>query len=368
VREMLKDRDLKASALRMSVANRWFPQLEVDVHATKPVRDPSAHVTDLDVFASIPDVFHGFRTVVVDCKTRVKESPINRALWLRGVLQRCQADQGICVLKKESIELDHRLLANRLNVILLAEDQFDLYARATTKEYAASLGHTAEIHDWEQFFEIPNRFPTLQDGFLFIRSGYWMIDDAAESCRKILASLRRLSPELDPRKQEHLAVFLDFSSLFARSLAIVVCNLFKAYLHPRVQSDLSEALLVLLYGGREAYEYRNDLYKRVLSKEGQPPWSDNLSLPEWDRFLQLARQLLDAPTEAQRVPLILREVGFGLLNGDPAHDFAKALCSESPQGAKFALLVPGYLCRAARLPTEFGQIVDDVLLRLQPIR
>lgn len=366
MRAMIKDRDQKGMALRMSVANRWFPQLEIDVHATRPIKDTS--VTDLDIFASIPDVFRGFRTVVVDCRTKAKESPINRALWLRGVLDRCQADQGICILKKGSIELDHRLLANRLSVILLTEEELDLYVQATAKGYGTSLGHTAEIDDWEHFLEIPNKFPKLEEGIQFIRSTYWMIDDAAESCRKLLASLRRLSSELDPKREEHLAVFLDFSSLFARSLAIVVCNLFKAYLHPRAQSDLSAALLMLLYGGREAYEYRNELYRRVLSKGGQQPWSDNLSLPEWDRFLQLVRQLLDAPTEVQRVPLILREVGFGLLKGDGAHYFAKILCSEAPQAAKFALLIPDYLCRAAKLPPEFGKIVDDVVLRLQPIK
>lgn len=363
---MMKDRDQKLSALRMSIANRWFPQLEIDVHTMKPVKDRL--VTDLDVFASIPDVFRGFRTVIVDCRTKAKESPVNRALWLRGVLDRCQADQGICILKKGTIELDHRLLANRLCVILLTEDELDLYVQATTNGKEMYLGQTADIANWERFLEIPNRFSRLAEGIQFIRSGYWMIEDAAESCRKLLASLRRLCSELDPKREEHLAVFLDFSSLFARSLAIVVCNLFKAYLHPRAQSDLSEALLMLLYGGREAYEHRNELYKRVLSKEGPQLWSDNLSLPEWDRFLQLVRQLLDAPAEVQKVPLILREIGFSLLNGDASYDFARILCSESPQAAKFALLIPNYLFRAAKLPPEFGKIVDDVVLGLQPIK
>src|SRR5215475_6777392 len=105
---MLKDRDQKQQVLNLSVANRWFPQLEVDVQPVRAVRERVPTVTDLDVLASIPDQFSGYRTVIFDCKTKARESPINRALWMSGLLERLNADQGICVLKKDAIELDHR--------------------------------------------------------------------------------------------------------------------------------------------------------------------------------------------------------------------------------------------------------------------
>ncbi len=110
---------------------------------------------------------------------------------------------------------------------------------------------------------MPLKFPKLAPGLDFLMSDYWMIDDAAEACRKTLAALIGLAPELDPAKPQHITLFLDFASVFARSLAIVVCHIFKAYLHPAKQNDLSEALLVMLYGGREAYAHRNELYKRA---------------------------------------------------------------------------------------------------------
>src|SRR5271154_5661474 len=117
---MIKDRDQKQKALKLSVANRWFPQMEVDVHAGGGLSEKSPLVTDLDVLSSIPDEFRGFRSVVFDCKTKARESAVNRALWLSGVLNRMGADQGFCILKKEALELDHVLMANRLKVILLA--------------------------------------------------------------------------------------------------------------------------------------------------------------------------------------------------------------------------------------------------------
>lgn len=94
----------------------------------------------------------------------------------------------------------------------------------------------------------------------------------------------------------------------------------------------------------------------------------NLALPEWDRFLTLVRQLLDAPVEVQRSPLILREAGFSLLASDSEMLFARKLCNESPQGARFALLIADYLAKAARLPPEFGKNSDNYLLPLQPVK
>ena len=324
-------------------------------------------VTDLDVLSSIPDEFRGFRSVVFDCKTKANESAVNRALWLTGILERMRADQGFCILKKDAIHLDHVMMANELGVILLAEDEFDLYANATCREYNADCGNVGNMDAWDQFFSLADRFPKLEPGLRFIRSEFWMINDSAEACRKSLASLKSLSPELDPAKAEHLCLFLDYCALFSRALAVVIGQIFKSYLHPKSQADLAEALLVMLYGGREAYQHRNDLFRLVMTKNPESPVPD-LALPEWDRFLQLCRQLLDAPLELQNVPLILRETAFSVLMGDSTKLFARKLCSESPQGSRFAVLIPTYLCRAAKLPPEFSKIADDILLPLLPTK
>jgi hypothetical protein len=364
---MIKDREQKRKALRLSVANRWFPQLEVDVQPGQALREHAPLVTDLDVFSSIPDQFKGYRSVVFDCKTKAKESPVNRALWLAGVLERLKADQGFCILKKDQIQLDHCLMATRLNVVLLTEDEFDVYARLTCPKYNESLGNVGEIDLWEQVFSIPSRFPKLELGLVFTRSSFWMIDDSAEACRKTLACLRGLHQELDPSQPEHVALFFEFCAVFSRSLARVVAQIFKSYLLPANQGDLADALLVMLYGGREAYEHRNELFKLLKSK-GTEQVPLDLSLPEWDRFLQLVRQCLDAPFELQRAPLILREAGFSTLRPGDGREFAKTLCAESPQGARFALLVPTYLGKAAKLPPEFAKIADEILLPLIPVK
>jgi hypothetical protein len=365
---MIKDRDQKGKALQFCLTYRWFPQLELEVAAGAGLASKTAAVTDLDVFASIPDQFVGYRSVVFDCKTKAKESAVNRALWLMGVMERMDADQGFCILKKGGpIHMDHRLMAGKRGVVLLSEDEFDLYAKTVQGPTPTSSSHIGQLDSWDRFNDIRNRFPTLSGGVLYARTAYWMIEDATEACRKTLAMLRSLSAELDPAQTSHAALFMDLCALFSRSFALVVCQLFKAYLHPASSSDLSEALLVMLYGGREAYEHRNELYKMVKAR-GSDTTVPDLSLPEWDRFLRLARQLLDAPVAVQNIPLILREVGFAMLNGDNTFTFAKALCAESPQAARFCVLVTDYLSKAARLPPEFGKLSDNALIGLQPVK
>lgn len=338
--------------------------MEVDVHPPHAVGKKAVLMTDLDVLASIPDDFSGFRQVVIDCKTHSKESPVNRSFWLRGVLDRMNADYGICILKKTSIEADHKLVATRLGVVLLAEDEFDIYASAMSPLYLSTSAHTANIDAWEQFIAIKDKYPVLDSTIQFWRSRYWMQTEAGETCRKTVASLHEIRAELDPAKPEHLALVADIAALFGRTTALLAAYLFRAYLHPKNQHDLEEAVKVLLYGGRDAYEHRNQLYRLLKEKSGTETGNEDLALPEWGRFVQLIRQLLDAPAEASRAPLILREIGFARLLGSGDLGFAKTLCKESPQAGRFAVLILSYLLKSAKLPADFATQLETTLLSL----
>ena len=63
----------------------------------------------------------------------------------------------------------------------------------------------------------------------------------------------------------------------------------------------------------EVNDHRIQLYRMLKESKGGEISDSDLALPEWMRFLQLVRQLLDAPTEVARTPLILREVAFKYL-------------------------------------------------------
>lgn len=149
---MLKDRNQKHRALRFSVAKRWLPQLEVDVTPLGGVSPKSILVTDMDVYVSVPDLFSGFRTVIFDCKTKKGESAVNRCLWLSGLMNRVNADHGFCILKKNSIQVDHRLFATSVNVILIEDQEFDTYADAMSQEYGSINAATCDIQIWEDVY------------------------------------------------------------------------------------------------------------------------------------------------------------------------------------------------------------------------
>ena len=270
----------------------------------------------------------------------------------------------MCILAKSAIESDHKLAAMELDIVLLAEDEFDIYANATCSQFDKSVGASGDIDVWEDFFAIRSKYPTLQPSFDFLRSEFWMQKDVAAVCRRIIANLQEVRAELDPAKGEHQCVACDMAALFAHSLAKICNCLFKGYLHPKTHIDLDEAVKMLIYGGRESYAHRNSLYKLLSQQQRPNRTGEDLALPEWQRLIKLIRQLLDAPGDVARVPLILREVGFGYLNNPVDRSFATTLCREAPQAARFAVLIVGYLFRAGKLPDDFRRNIETDILAL----
>lgn len=400
----MQDRTQKNAALRYVVAKRWLPQLELDVSTYITIAKTATSITDIDVFASVPDDFVGFRSVVIDCKTKKGESPISRALWQKGLMERLGADRGVCVLRIRKIEADHRYTAAQLGVTLLAESEFAAYAGATAVDYSTALGAIAEIDRWDAFFGIGSRFQKLEPAIKFSRSGFWMSETAAEACTRTIILASALRPELDPERPEHVAIVADLTALLLHALARIVVSIFAAYLQPGQQTDLSRALRYFLYGGKSAYDHLNRIKRMIVesraatgiggtAREAPPAFSErmpsdratntrstarspqdaavrDLQLPEWDRFVELVRQLLDAPLEVSRAPLLLREIGWAALGTstggtDGVTAYARTLALASPQGARFAVLGLDYLSRAAKLPKEFNDVITARLLSAQ---
>jgi hypothetical protein len=399
---VIQDREQKRAALKYAVAKRWFPQLELNVATFITLSRSPTNITDVDVFAAVPDDLVGFRNVVIDCKTRKGESPISRAMWQRGLMARLNADHGICVLRVPRIVADHRYTAAQFGVALVAEREFDSFASATAPGYRLPLGAIADLDTWEKYFAVGTQFPNLAKAVEFSRSGFWMSDSAAEACIRAVFLMTSLRPELDPEKREHLTLVADITSLFLHALARIVVQIFAGYLQPGAKNELSTALLLFLYGGRSSYDHLNRIRRMVAQITGSAPVTvsrgspdqtesgslgeraankspshapdqsqvRDLALPEWDRFVELVRQMLDAPLEVSRAPLFLREVGWTILAGNAksqtgTSSFAQELAASSPQGARFALLGLAYLCRAAVLPKEFKEELGSRVIAAQ---
>ncbi|HEY0016384.1 MAG TPA: hypothetical protein VGC13_08700 [Longimicrobium sp.] len=358
----MKDREQKARALSYAVSKRWFPQLELDVSTHITIQPKPISITDIDVFASIPGDLGSYQHILIDCKTGKNESPIGRALWLRGLMERMHADRGMCILRTKNIATDHRYSAAQLGVTLIAEDEFSTFGRATSFAFEKPVGAIGDISIWDRFFSIGDRYKAIAPAVSFSRSIFWMSESDVEACTRTLYLTRRLSAELDPAKDEHMAVVGDLAALFLHALARIVNTIFAGYLQPENRGQLSSALLLLLYGGRSSYMVRNRLKKMVRVTSDEP---SDLSLPEWNRFVQLVRQALDAPYELLRSPLIVREAAWSILDHNDSPKFLRTLAAESPQGVRLAVLGIDYLCRASKLPPEFMSRLANLLMEAQ---
>jgi hypothetical protein len=362
---MLQDRAQKALALRYVVARHWFPQLEVEIRPSITTASASRPITDIDVLALIPDEFEGYRSLVIDCKTKKGESPIARSVWQRGLMDIVHATRGICILKRDQMEFDHRQAAAQFGVLLLTEADFTEYVRTTAPMAASLTAHLADLGLWEDYFAIGDQYKQLTPAIEFSRSGYWSTSGSGEACRRVVYEIVRARPEFDPSKNVHLAVVGDLIALTMHAVANIVTQIFASYLKPSQRADLSTALLFFIYGGREAYGVRAKL--RSLVRRSAEEELPELALPEWNQFVQLVRNCLDAPTEVSRVPLLVREVAWSFLSPSPNLAFAEALAAASPQAARLAILGVEYVCRAAKLPPEFQATFSQLLLRIQRV-
>ncbi|MES2359056.1 MAG: hypothetical protein V4529_12060 [Gemmatimonadota bacterium] len=364
---MMQDRAIKGKVLRFAVAKRWFPQVEVDVIPTVSTSATSDKpITDIDVMALVPDPFVGFRKVLVDCKTKKSESPIARTLWLSGLMGRVGAVQGVCILKRARVEPDHRFYAAQYGVLLLTDDEFDEYAQAMGAPRSTPTGFVGDIEFWEMLFEIASRYRNLAPAVEFIRRGYWQSTDSAEACRRTIVQLTKIAGEVDPSIPSHHALFGSAVALFLHALTGVVNTIFAGYLRPETKDQLSAALLLIFFGGREAYLYKNTIAKLFHEQQNPGRKPPDLAPPNWDGFLQLVRHCLDAPSAVAHGPLLVLETGFAQLrrtDADSHHDeFASMLSKTEPHAAKFGILAGEYLQRAAGLPKEFSHTLTSHLI------
>lgn len=362
---MIKDRRQKAEALRYVVSKRWFPQLEVAVLPRLATTRRDYLITDIDLLALAPDEIAGYRKLLFDCKSSSRESPMSRSLWLRGLIETVEGTRGICILGQKQIPMDHRMAAGRLRVSLFTEEEFVAYAKATGGSPSIHDACVTDLERWDRYISMPKRFPALSSGVEFSQAGFWLAESPGEACRKTIAELLALKGELDPAQEQHIALFFDLVALFLLSLGQVMVEIFSAFVQPEKREELAEVLLRVLYGGRDNYEFLRRIRKFATREATED--EEQLGPPNWDRLVQLVRNLLDSPGQALMAPLLAREVGWCMLGerGPEQILFAEALGREAPLAAKYCMLACEYLADAGRLPPEIKRLCSNFFVGLQ---
>lgn len=358
---MNKDSNQKAMLCKHFYSLGWFAQPEVVVFHKGGVYEQKKVITDIDVLALRPSTNFSWEIVLGDCKTLKGQSPANRALWLKGLMDFYPASEGLLVLKKElNIEIDHKLFASSFGVTILNENEFSEYDKAIVYP-DGSQDFPVSLNDILALRSISERYPRLRSLTDYLYTLSWNESSFIDLIRKLLGEAQQISPEIDPTKKDHRALILDACAIFSIGLAECVGIIFKQYLKPEYQNVLDESLKFLIWGGRSQYDFvaklRNDL---IAAKKAQP---SPLTLPEWDRFMQLVRTMLEFPALVFSVPVLLRRASIDVFLG---HTFLNKFSSENDLLLlKFGMLVCSYFCRAAKLPPQTREIIENEFIKKQ---
>lgn len=361
VLKIIKDRHQKLMLLKYFVANGWFPHMEAEIYCTEGISGSNAPITDIDVLSLMPNNYGKMKLVLGDCKTLKSQSPISRSFWMCGLMNWVGAEKGFIILNKEIKQEDHKLASSKINVSLLSEKDFEIYANSTNPNYKVVQSAILSLESWDEYLGIAKRFANLKPFIEFVKNGFWNITDYRVQLRHTLLKIREAKSELNPDHKLHLALFADLIALFSVALSHTVVEIFNQFLLPESKEKLSEDLKIVIWGGMENYNYYNSLYTYVKNSN-----DSDLRLPEWDAFVQLVRQCLDQPFAVSHVPLLMREIAFEFINNSNQEwKFSKQLAKNNLQAAKFSLLITEYICKATKVAPEFKEALVNRLLSIQ---
>lgn len=348
---MIKDRDQKEMLYKHFRAQGWMAQIEVPIATERGISKKTPQVTDIDVLGIRPSAELRWHLVIGDCKTRRQESPVNRVLWVRGLQEAMIASSSIVLLKRDArsqIERDHKLFADRLGVLLIQEEEFATYDQSVVYPAgSAAYGESVDVLEAIRS-RIGGGFPRLRGLVQWVMGDAWAITDHAILLRQILGQIRAVRGEIDPRRDDHLAFILEIASAFGIPFASLTGNVFRSHLKPDQRELLEDAVRLIVWGGREQYDFYNSLRQQLIKARGGDP-GEQLALPNWDVFLELLRGYLEAPHLAFKTPQLLRNVGIGVFTGAPADAFSRV---DDRMLLHLGLKLAVYVCRAANLPQD----------------
>ena len=354
---MIKDRNQKEMLYKHFRAQGWLAQIEVPVIPTVGVSQKAHSITDIDVLG-IRHFDLRWHYVIGDCKTKKSESPVNRVLWVRGLIEVIGASSAVVLLQRQAgtwIDRDHKLVADEQNVLLIQESEFPAYDRAIIYP-SGSASFREDLTTIEAIREgIPVNFPALALLSSWLLSDSWAITDHSVLLRRSLVELSDQRGELDPRRDDHLALILEGCVVFSVAFATLVGKIFRRHIQPEDRADLDEAIRVIIWGGREQYEFFTKLRRQVINASGDE--MGQLGLPEWTRFLELTRSLLEAPRYAFRIPHFLRRLSTTLMSNR-----THAVLERDKTLLQFTLKLTEYICRATGMPSDASARIRGLLV------
>ena len=356
----MKDAKQKAQLYNHFIARGWYALTEIPVFYKGAVFANRRLITDVDVLALRPSQGLEWELVLGDCKTLKDHSPANRAVWLRGLMAHFSARSGVVLLKRKPIDQDHKLFASSFGVTLLDEDEFEHYDRSLIYP-AGSKGFESNLKAHQLIRNLPLKYPRLLPFTDYLFAAAWNEGDFLSVLRRVIGEARGVANEIDPKNPAHMALILEAGGIFAIGLAHCVGIIFNQFLQFESPAKLDEGLKLLIWGGRTQYEFIAKLRNDMIASKGKVA-ETSLTLPEWDRFLELIREMLEYPAISFQVPQLLHEAAGCVMSGS---NFLPAARQSQLLLLKYAMQTMKYVCRAGKLPVDTERHLTKLFVERQ---
>jgi hypothetical protein len=359
-----KDTAQKEKAIRYCISNGILPYLEVAVDNVREITDIKTVITDLDVLGIEVSRRGIARKTLFDCKTVGKMSAINRAFWAAGVMTYTGCSESYVILTKKASEA-HRVSARQLNVHLFQEQEFVAYAQSANINYLDTLSYSSRISNWHSFYEIFQKYTTLKPLGEYLNTKLPLEKDSARSLRELIGIVRANKGELDPAKNEHMAVYSSIILSFILIMAPISSQIGDIYNQDMSKSDYERVLRYYIWGGRESYIQRRNLKNTALEAAGSK--KAELELPGWNDFVQVSRTFLDSPSELREALIPCREISLRCIStlSDDIDSQLQLKIERSNRINQFMIAASTYIYKATGMPRDFHENLLEIILSLE---
>lgn len=357
----MKDINQKLKAVRYCVALGIVPHMEVVVRFSSEISETPTNITDVDVLGIKPCDDSPSHRILFDCKTLNKMSPINRALWAKGLIEFTHSDEAFVILAKTAPEA-HRLAGNSIGVRLFTEKLFDNFAQTVAKDYLIQNSYIENLDAWEILAKISSKQPTLDDFWAYLTSSALLETHGTQGLRTLMAKCKHIEGELDPSKGEHRALFSLILVQFCHYMSEMVRDFHNIFNPEMDKNEFEKIVRYYVWGGKENYDLRKRLKEALQNARGIAE-VEPFEFPAWDKFVELFRTFLDAPLLLGSVCLPLKDLAFREVSIPTVElDRRLAMRLESNNRVKqFILVSASYFISATRLPREFKDQISNTM-------
>lgn len=311
---MNKDFALKIRLSNILWSLGYYTRLEVKLAEYGSTRGIPLELTDLDVLGIRISPDFVFDYIVADCTSNkdVIKSPIQRAFWLKGVMDLFGSSRGyLAVDTRNSIPESQRRVSAKLGVTILNEENLCNLEKRTLDSDTGKL-KLGQAGSW-LYHE--RNLATLRkelDPLLRFRKHDYWINEHYQNIVTILTALPKYNNLMEENNRFHKALVIDLMSLL--SLSLLHMGRFVFQTNPE---NAKQELRAYVYGGYRELKMREGIVQNIRklvesSQQQRSLFDSDIKLdPEYlPRLFDLVFRWINKPADAAQILRYLQVVLF----------------------------------------------------------